>query len=1572
MAQVIRKFQEGADITPSKEKSDSQEKQEQQKETTKVDNTNYTPLVTSAVKTNVPEYTIHYGDNEYDPAWVRDYVEKNINTFINNENMTQGQAEKFREIVQNVILPGIDAKTLDFSDPYTLKVPQEYSSDGYYNRTTGLFSHDITDDNKAGMIAATRYLRSLLSSPQAITKKPKEAYNGDKILIKALAEKLGNGNPQAFKSVWSSYTFEERKKALQDVLGSLDYDNIYKLYDFADTNTKDPEALREAVNNLSVALNSNELTSQTYTAAGKVGLSMLKSLLNGEEKKRETPTATSSENGAQQTDEATWKKDCYNYLKQQYPEASEEELNQAVNQAWSEYQRTLNGSGTTTPTTGTGSTLSEEGQLALAELITPEAEKVLQVTPNNQWRKLGDAELRENPEIAYRGKAFADRINQLKKEGKYAAYIDDVNTRIFKGLIDGSYTYSNNDKEKLQVYYYTLQQLYPNYDRVVAYYDEETGKVIVANLNPNGEATFTVGGISIEEMGKTPEGKEAADKILRKYGSSYDSYMSAEYTPQSKYGSKLKRKLLRGGQVDQYTNTINQGIKDDFAKQVELNRAKGNDRWEAQNQLMIGEEGFDPDKDFYLRIASAVQDLVGFCASFAVGGGTVVAGITGITSMLTDFAADMMDDKVSQGDMWKNAAINLGLAAASMIPGGKAASLGGKIGKLLPTVIEGIQWGIKWGGLGMGAKSAISDGYRVWNKVNTVGWSNLTKEDWNSLLRVFQTAMGLGSGINMARSKHRALNPKENNPHIASTEGTIEIKGKFTNAEGKTTKSVKLDYNKPKERAVIEKLKKASSNDVRSKILKDAGIIKEGKVSSGHKWWGGSTHNMKGTVTKRILTWDEYKNQNQNWHSFEHGEGNRTNLRGYLAELRRQDPEQFKQAMTDIRTKRVNEYQQTKLVQSLNKAMDNLAYKINKWKPVRWMYGNPAPLSTVATVNGPTNTPSVSNINASGPSLQSFQAGFNFNPSPITVSPAPRAVTAPPSQWQQGSLFKEGGILKEHVNFAQEVLFAKGGAKSKRRKKSTASKKKTTTSIISYEDIINSPEYREAWKVILQELNDNPNSTILQELSDLQKSWKENSQALFGDAGFTGTVKSGNGKVKARRKIFNNSILGKAINTILEASEKEKQDDYFGPLENNRHFGRPQDREKLEKLLNDIIKEGKEKGEYSNLKPIELYDDNGTIAFRYKESTDTNNPSDSDKSTNSDNSAVSVDTGTDLSKKSTRKYNINIPQLIADYRLHNALDTESKMNEKYHEAKVSLNTPQHYSFIYNDEYAPMKYAEKQAGQNLSRIANANISSDPSVNNASLLEAMRLTNDSLDKARVQADANIRETTQKNQQIADANANEAIKTSNENNEKLVNYHNKMIDIDVADMQSKFKSKDRWLAQQEQIASQKMALQNALDFQKYQNYANARSFAEQTDLWNKASRDLAKLAENLKSEGLTEDQIYNDPRYTSLAHSYERQMQELIYKNKAQGADYLSSTISFNPYVYIRPDNLNIPTGYIPSSITTPPSNTRVTVSNKEGGKVKYSYDRAKLAYLKFLRDDYKQVSKRNAKVLHGEYK
>jgi hypothetical protein len=76
----------------------------------------------------------------------------------------------------------------------------------------------------------------------------------------------------------------------------------------------------------------------------------------------------------------------------------------------------------------------------------------------------------------------------------------------------------------------------------------------------------------------------------------------------------------------------------------------------------------------------------------------------------------------------------------------------------------------------------------------------------------------------------------------------------------------------------------------------------------------------------------------------------------------------------------------------------------------------------------------------------------------------------------------------------------------------------------------------------------------------------------------------------------------------------------------------------------------------------------------------------------------------------------------------------------------------------------------------------------------------------------------------------------------------------------------------------------------------------------------------------------------------------------------ADYLGSLISFNPYTWVRPDNMTFDVSYTPSFKSSAPTNTRVTVGKRglklrKGGEAKYSYDKAKEAYLKFLRDDYK---------------
>jgi len=103
---------------------------------------------------------------------------------------------------------------------------------------------------------------------------------------------------------------------------------------------------------------------------------------------------------------------------------------------------------------------------------------------------------------------------EIDKEGvgqyKYKCkdLINYANTCIFPNLANGQIRYGTNAEENIEdwqgvdrkaiiLYFYTLKNLYPNADKVFAYYEPNTNKVIVADLK---NFKFVVGGITPTEM----------------------------------------------------------------------------------------------------------------------------------------------------------------------------------------------------------------------------------------------------------------------------------------------------------------------------------------------------------------------------------------------------------------------------------------------------------------------------------------------------------------------------------------------------------------------------------------------------------------------------------------------------------------------------------------------------------------------------------------------------------------------------------------------------------------------------------------------------------------------------------------------------------------------------------------------------------------------------------------------------------------------------------------------------------------------------------------------------------------
>lgn len=164
------------------------------------------------------------------------------------------------------------------------------------------------------------------------------------------------------------------------------------------------------------------------------------------------------------------------------------------------------------------------------------------------------------------------------------------------------------------------------------------------------------------------------------------------------------------------------------------------------------------------RAAALAQDVAGLIAAISgaatLGAGSVAAEGLGISATVTDLVADIIDPKISAGEVFKNLGINAALSAGAFV-GAKTPKIIKSAMKLIPHII------MTAGAAGV----ALDPEVRQTVKKLVDGKEKLNAKDWNNIYMVLQMGLGLGTGAAQGVAGKRANKKLDT---VRTTESTLD------------------------------------------------------------------------------------------------------------------------------------------------------------------------------------------------------------------------------------------------------------------------------------------------------------------------------------------------------------------------------------------------------------------------------------------------------------------------------------------------------------------------------------------------------------------------------------------------------------------------------------------------------------------------------------------------------------------------------------------------------------------------------------------------------------------------------
>lgn len=669
-----------------------------------------------------PDLFERTGVGKYDKTKLVSGLYRNIDTYIQNNNLSGDRANTFRDAA-NQFIKGVENGTITMEGDGTFSdLTGQMTSTGKYDKNW-IGKKKDTSNNAFNMVGdyALDYIKQMSTEP--IEKRSR--FNPEEYLENEISKQWYGGSKRDTSNWFGKRTEQERLGLLGNIFNSADYQELYNKYDWAGSGIDSADMLSTKFKRLGTALSSNSLDNEDYNAFANLGGSGLDKWLREDKAPspvdQESPTVSLKESLRSEAKASGL--------------IDEASINAFIEK-------------------GLRDQLDKERSI----IDTNEAEKKKRAT-EEYFRRYEQ----ENPFKSTLSGAYVG-VKPNYREQDLDNYIVSSGNDYFSNVLSRQAFTPEKGQHIVNNFDYlskfdpeSLVDVGGGFKAVPTTYDYNKYSAIAFNPTTN----------------QYKEVSMLANQVLKNLAFAYynnpQSNTPRKETPIKK-GGGAGTKFQEGGTISYERGRTKilekRATKGKASEQNTAQQAESSGR--TPEQVKAGsrkpaETGFTGTD--YTRLASIVADIGSIASAYIPVYGTAASATLGYGSSLANFGADWAEDGLQWGDVG-NLAMNLGLDTVGLVPGLGSGAKGSKIlktaGKYIPRALTALA---AWNYTGPAIESM--------NKA--VKGEKLTVDDWRNIGEGLKLVLQGGKGLKRTVQGKMLQNKIKTGNKVLTTRGGKEV-----------------------------------------------------------------------------------------------------------------------------------------------------------------------------------------------------------------------------------------------------------------------------------------------------------------------------------------------------------------------------------------------------------------------------------------------------------------------------------------------------------------------------------------------------------------------------------------------------------------------------------------------------------------------------------------------------------------------------------------------------------------------------------------------------------------------------